>query len=289
MRSLVIIPTYNESENLTLLVQQLLRVDPSLHVLIVDDNSPDGTGQLADALARDEPRLSVLHRPGKLGLGTAYVAGFTYALSHGYDAAIEMDADLSHRPADLPRLLHAAQTADVVIGSRNIAGGATENWSLARHLLSKGGSLYARMLLSLPVRDCTSGFKCLRRSALETLNLAELRSNGFGFQIEVNYLCARAGLRFAEVPIIFPDRQRGRSKMSWRITLEALRIVTGLYLHHGHLPGPQSPAAMPVASGAFENVPLPLSADEGMADHLSAAGSGAPTMVGAAGPANTIS
>jgi dolichol-phosphate mannosyltransferase len=239
-------------------------------------------------LAGEEPRLTVLHRPAKLGLGTAYVAGFTFALEHGYAAAIEMDADLSHRPVDLPSILHAAQYADVVIGSRNIAGGRAENWSSLRHVLSKGGSLYARLLLKLPVRDCTSGFKCLRRSALETLNLLTLRSTGFGFQIEVNYLCARAGLRFAEVPIIFPDRQHGQSKMSWRITAEAWLMVTRLYLRRGAVKRDLDLALATrpssVLSEAMPLLPVTESAEEGAPTSML----GASPMVATAGVSGVI-
>ncbi|MBV8909217.1 MAG: polyprenol monophosphomannose synthase [Gammaproteobacteria bacterium] len=225
MRSLVIIPTYNERENLESLLKGVLAADLSVDVLIVDDNSPDGTGELADGLAAVSNRVHVLHRASKLGLGTAYRAGFKYALARDYERIIEMDADFSHRPADLPRLLLAAMTEDVVIGSRNVPGGRAENWSPLRHLVSKGGSLYARFMLSLPVRDCTSGFKCFRREVLECLDLDDVRSNGYAFQVEMNYLCHRAGFRITEVPIIFPDRKQGRSKMSKRIVIEAAALV----------------------------------------------------------------
>jgi len=230
MRSIVVVPTYNELENLASLVPAILAVDPELDILVVDDNSPDGTGDLAESLSRETGRVQVLHRTGKLGLGTAYVAGFTYALSHGYELIVEMDADFSHRPEDLPRLLQAAETADVVIGSRNVPGGRVENWSMLRHLVSKGGSLYARLLLALPMHDCTGGFKCFRRAALEALDLSRLRSSGYAFQVEVNFACSRAGLRIAEVPIIFPDRVRGTSKMSGTIALEAAVLVLRLRL-----------------------------------------------------------
>lgn len=225
MRSLVIIPTYNECENLPRLVPALLDGDPSIEVLIIDDGSPDGTGEIAEDLARETGRVRVLHRTGKLGLGTAYVAGFAYALEQGYDRVIQMDADFSHRPEDLPRLLEAAGSADLVIGSRNVPGGRTENWSLLRRFVSKGGSLYARVILSLPVRDCTSGFKCFRREVLQTIPFESLRSNGYGFQVEMNHLCHRAGFRIAEVPIVFPDREAGTSKMSVGIFMEAATLV----------------------------------------------------------------
>jgi len=230
MKTLVIIPTYNERDNIVPLVTSVLAVDPDLDVLVVDDNSPDGTGQLIDAFAREIRRVRVLHRVAKQGLGTAYVAGFRYAIDHGYDYAVEMDADFSHRPADLIGLLKAANTADVVIGSRNIPGGHVIGWSPLRHLISKGGSLYARIVLGLPIHDCTSGFKCFHRSALQALDLPALRSNGYAFQVEVNYACARAGLRLAEAPIVFPDRQRGQSKMSSYIVVEAALLVLRLRL-----------------------------------------------------------
>jgi len=230
MRALVIIPTYNEQENIHSLVQAVLAEDERIDVLVVDDASPDGTGGIADALARDSGRVHVIHRSGKLGLGTAYVAGFQYALAHRYDRVIEMDADFSHRPEDLPRLIAASDEADVVVGSRNVPGGRAEGWSPLRHLVSKGGSLYARLLLGLPIKDCTSGFKCFRRAAIELLDLPALRSNGYAFQVEVNHACAQSGLRLAEVPIVFPDRIRGRSKMSWHIAVEAAWLVLRLRL-----------------------------------------------------------
>ncbi len=228
--SLIIIPTYNERENISRLVGEVLALDPEIRMLIVDDGSPDGTGDIAERLARDTGRVDVLHREGKQGLGTAYVAGFRYALTRGYEKVVEMDADFSHRPEDLVRILAAADQADVVIGSRNIPGGRVVGWSTLRQFISKGGSFYARLLLGLPIYDCTSGFKCFRRSALQILDLDTLRSNGYAFQVEVNYACARAGLRFTEVPIVFPDRARGKSKMSWHIAAEAAWVVLRLRL-----------------------------------------------------------
>ena len=239
MRSLVIVPTYNEIDNLPLLAPAILAVDADLDLLVVDDNSPDGTGEMADRMASREDRIKVLHRTGKLGLGTAYVAGFEYALTHGYDRVVEMDADFSHRPEDLPSLLAAAANADVVIGSRNVPGGKTLGWSRVRTFISRGGSLYARLLLRLPIRDCTGGFKCLRRSALMRLDLEHLLSNGYAFQVEVNYACHQAGLTFAEVPITFPDRTAGRSKMSPAIALEAALLVLRLRV------GVAQPAILP--------------------------------------------
>jgi dolichol-phosphate mannosyltransferase len=225
MQSLIIIPTYNEHENLLRLIPALLGVDPYLEVLVIDDGSPDGTGEIAESFALRTDRVRVLHRKGKLGLGTAYVAGFEYALSHDYAYVLQMDADFSHRPEDLPRLLRAVESADVVIGSRNVPGGRVEDWSLLRRFISKGDSFYARTLLNLPIRDCTSGFKCFRREVLEANVFGNVKSNGYGFQVEINHLCHRAGFRIVEVPIVFPDRGAGRSKMSWRIFLEAAMLV----------------------------------------------------------------
>jgi len=230
LRSLVIVPTYNELDNLPRLVPAILAVDPNLDVLIVDDNSPDGTGAKAEELAAADGRVKVLHREGKSGLGTAYVAGFRYALAQGYDQVVEMDADFSHRTEDLPALLAAAATADVAIGSRNIPGGKTVGWPWIRTFISRGGSFYARLLLRLPIKDCTGGFKCLRRSALMRLDLDHLLSNGYAFQVEVNHACHKAGLVFAEVPITFVERTAGRSKMSPGIALEAAGLVLRLRL-----------------------------------------------------------
>jgi dolichol-phosphate mannosyltransferase len=225
MNTLVIVPTYNERDNLPRLMHSVLALEQGIDVLIVDDASPDGTGDVADQLARDDSRVRVLHRAGKRGLGTAYVAGFRYALQHGYARAVEMDADFSHRPEDLPRLLAASRHADLVIGSRWVRGGGTEPWSPVRKLISRAGSLYARAMLRLPIKDCTSGFRCFRRAVLEALDLDAVSANGFGFQVEMTYLCSRAGFRVAEVPIVFPDRRAGRSKMSARIVVEALALV----------------------------------------------------------------
>lgn len=225
VRALVVIPTYNERDNLARLVAALLKEAPSVEILVVDDASPDGTGEIAEALGRETGRVRVLHRAGKQGLGTAYVAGFEYALSEDYDYVIQMDADFSHRPQDVPRLLEAIRSADLAIGSRDVPGGRAENRSLLRRFISKGGSFYARTLLDLPVKDCTAGFKCFRREVLEALDLDDVKSNGYGFQVEMNHLSNRAGFRIVEVPIVFPDRTAGQSKMSWRIFLEAATLV----------------------------------------------------------------
>ena len=251
-RSLIVIPTYNERDNLLRLVAALLEEAPSVEVLVVDDGSPDGTGEIAEAIARKTDRVHVLHRTSKLGLGTAYVAGFKYALNDDYEYVIQMDADFSHRPKDLPRLLQAAKSADLAIGSRDVAGSRSENRSLLRRFISKGGSLYARTLLDLPVRDCTSGFKCFRREVLEALDLDSVESNGYGFQVEMNHLCHRAGFRIVEVPIVFPDRTAGQSKMSRRIFLEAATLVWKLRYRELPLYTGTAPAAtQPSATNAY--------------------------------------
>jgi len=225
---LIITPTYNERENLQRLTTEVHRIVPEAHMLIVDDNSPDGTGDLAEGLAASDSRISVIHREGKLGLGTAYVTGFKYALEKDYDFVFEMDADFSHRPEHLPEFLEAIKNADVVLGCRYMEGGGTEDWGLMRRLLSRGGNLYARLLLSLPFRDLTGGFKCFRRSVLERIDLDSLESEGYAFQIELTYRAYKAGFRIAETPIIFPDRTLGNSKMSRKIVGEALLRVWGI-------------------------------------------------------------
>jgi dolichol-phosphate mannosyltransferase len=224
------VPTYNERHNLPDLLHQLLEVDPSLDVLVVDDASPDGTGAIADEFAGRTPRVNVLHRAGKQGLGTAYIAGFRFALEREYDGVIQMDADFQHRPEDLPRLLGAAEQADVVVGSRSVAGGQVEHRSPHRRLLTGMGSAFARTVLRLPLSDCTGGFRYLSRPALEALELSRIRSSGYAFQIEINYACVRNRMRIAEVPIAFPNRTRGESKMSSRIVIEALLLVMTLRL-----------------------------------------------------------
>ncbi|MCC6552428.1 MAG: polyprenol monophosphomannose synthase [Polyangiaceae bacterium] len=222
-RILVVTPTYNERDNLEELVSSLHAALPEAHLLVVDDASPDGTGALGDEIAARDPRVQILHRPGKLGLGTAYVEGFRRALDGGYDVACEMDADLSHDPRHLPALLDAlACGADVALGSRSVPGGGVEGWGLGRHALSKGGSLYARAILGVGVRDLTTGYKAYTRRALEAIDLASVRSNGYAFQIETTYRALRKGLRVVEVPIVFVDRRAGRSKMSRRIFAEAI-------------------------------------------------------------------
>ncbi len=225
-RILIVTPTYNERENLETFVSRLHAVTPAVDVLVVDDSSPDGTGDLADALAKSDPRIHVLHRAGKLGIGTAYIAGFEYALREGYDVVFEMDTDLSHDPRYVPDFLRALEAgADVVIGSRNVAGGGVEGWGVGRHVLSKGGSLYSRTILGLRVRDLTSGYKAFTRRALEGIDLRSVRSEGYSFQIELTYRALRRGFRVTEVPIVFVDRRAGQSKMSRRIFAEAVAMV----------------------------------------------------------------
>jgi dolichol-phosphate mannosyltransferase len=230
-RVLVITPTYDEKDNLRALADALFAHAPDAHLLVVDDASPDGTGALADAMAARDGRIRVLHRRGKLGLGTAYVEGFRRALEGGYDVAFELDADLSHDPRYVPAFLRAIERgADVVVGSRNVPGGGVRGWGPGRHVLSKGGSLYSRAILGVGVRDLTTGFKAYTRKALETLSLHTLRSTGYAFQIETTYRALRKGLRVVEVPIVFVDRRAGRSKMDHRIFAEAVLEVWRLRL-----------------------------------------------------------
>ncbi|HYV45339.1 MAG TPA: polyprenol monophosphomannose synthase [Myxococcaceae bacterium] len=221
--ALVCIPTYNERENVEAICRAVLGADARLDVLVVDDNSPDGTGRIADALAAKEPRIQVLHRERKEGLGRAYLAAFRWALEHGYRYVLEMDADFSHDPRYLPRLVDEAERgADLVIGSRYVEGGGTVNWGIGRQIISRGGSLYARTILGVRIRDLTAGFKCFRRSVLEALDLDGVTSSGYGFQIELTYKTLKKGFRVSEVPIVFEDRRVGSSKMSRKIVLEAL-------------------------------------------------------------------
>lgn len=225
MESLLIIPTYNERENIGELIPRVL-ANPRFRVLVVDDNSPDGTGEVVAQFARHEPRVGLLARPVKQGLGRAYIAGFRRALAEGAEFICEMDADFSHDPQYLQPLLAAAEARyDLVLGSRYVRGGGTVNWGLARQLISRGGNIYARTILGLPVMDATGGFRCYRRRVLETIDLDAIHSNGYSFQIELVYRTMRAGFSVGEVPIIFPDRRVGQSKMSRRIVLEALLTV----------------------------------------------------------------
>ena len=227
-QAVVCLPTYNERENLEPMLRAL--GDKGVRVLVVDDNSPDGTGEIADRLARELDYVDVLHRERKEGLGPAYLAGFRRALADGAELVLEMDCDFSHSPDDVPRLLAAAQDADLVLGSRYVRGGSIGNWGVVRRFVSSGGSLYARLLLGSEVRDLTGGFKCYRRRVLETIDLDEIRSKGYAFQIETTYRAARAGFRVLEVPIHFVDREEGGSKMSRTIVAEAVWKVPALRL-----------------------------------------------------------
>lgn len=225
-RVVMVIPTYNEAENLQWIVTRLRAAQPGVDVLVVDDGSPDGTGDLADRLAAADPAVRVLHRPGKAGLGAAYLAGFAWALDAGYDVVGEMDADGSHQPEQLGALLDALATADLVIGSRWVPGGSVVNWPIRRELLSRGGNLYVRLLLGIEVRDATAGFRLFRRSALEKIDLGSVESTGYVFQTDLVTRCLRAGLMVREVPIEFVERVRGDSKMSGSVATESLRRIT---------------------------------------------------------------
>jgi dolichol-phosphate mannosyltransferase len=230
-RVLIVVPTYNERDNVADVVTRFLAAAPGLELLFVDDNSPDGTGVLLDEIAGRDPRVHVLHRAGKLGLGTAYLDGFRWGLGRDYGVLVEMDADFSHDPRYLPELLARARAgADVVVGSRYVDGGGTINWGVGRQVISRGGSLYARTILGVGVRDLTSGFIAWRRQALEALDLGAVTSNGYSFQIEMKYRAIAAGLTVVEVPIVFVDRRVGQSKMSRAIFAEALLKVWKLRL-----------------------------------------------------------
>jgi dolichol-phosphate mannosyltransferase len=225
-RALVIVPTYNERDNVTTLTARILEQDSRLEVLIVDDGSPDGTGDLAEEIAAREPRVHVMHRPRKMGLGTAYIAGFKWALERDYAFMFEMDADFSHDPGHLIQFLDAVQDADLVLGSRYNRGKVTVvNWPIRRLMLSYAANLYARWVTGLPLDDSTGGFKCFRRSVLQAINLDAVKSNGYGFQIEVSYLAWRKHFRIVEIPIVFHDRTEGQSKMSRKIVWEAIWMV----------------------------------------------------------------
>ena len=232
-RALVIIPTYNERENLERLVREVLAADPRIHILLVDDNSPDGTGELADQLARSEPRFQVLHRAGKLGLGTAYIEGFRWGIEQKFDYLLEMDADFSHDPAHLPHFLAAIENYDVVLGSRYLGGRVTViNWPIGRLLLSYFANSYARRVTGLPVADLTGGYKCFRRKVLEAIDLDAVESEGYAFQIEMSFRAWCLGFSIGEIPIVFADRTIGESKMSKGIVREAVWKVWRLRLLH---------------------------------------------------------
>ncbi|HYE32592.1 MAG TPA: polyprenol monophosphomannose synthase [Methylomirabilota bacterium] len=228
-QTIVVVPTYNERENLPQVVSRVMGLPVKVDLLIVDDNSPDGTGQLAESYARENPRIHVLHRAEKNGLGRAYCAGFAWALQRGYEFIFEMDGDLSHNPDDIPAFLAAAENADLVLGSRYSNGIRVINWPLNRLMLSLGAAKYVQVITGMPFSDPTGGFKCFRRKTLEQIDLNAIRSNGYSFQIEMSHIIWRRGLRIAEVPIVFTDRFHGRSKMSKKIVREALVMVWRLW------------------------------------------------------------
>lgn len=225
MKVLVVMPTYNEHENLPHIIEAVLAVDPVFEILIVDDNSPDGTGKLAEEIASRNSRVKVMHRPGKLGLGTAYVSGFKYALQNGYDVVFEMDADFSHHPRYLVPMLKLLEDADIVVGSRYIKGVNVVNWPMSRLLLSYFANIYTRIITGIPVKDSTAGFVAIKRKVLESINLDEIKSDGYSFQIELKFRAYKKGFRIVELPIIFEDRTRGKSKMSKKIVREAVVMV----------------------------------------------------------------
>jgi len=241
-RVLVVVPTYNERDNLDVVAGRLRVAVPDAHLLVVDDNSPDGTGKLADELADADDHIHVLHRAGKAGLGAAYVAGFGWAKDQGYDVVVEMDADGSHAPEQLPRLLAALEDADLVLGSRYVDGGAVVNWPRSRELLSRGGNLYTRLLLRLPLQDATGGYRAYRRTVLDELPLDRISSQGYCFQVDLAWQAWQRGHRVVEVPITFVERERGESKMSRKIVVEALWRVTvwGLRSRRSTRPAAQS-------------------------------------------------
>ncbi|MBN1464246.1 polyprenol monophosphomannose synthase [candidate division KSB1 bacterium] len=231
MKSLVIIPTYNERDNITQMINAVQALGiADMHTLVVDDHSPDGTGDLVEAMTRLYKDVFLLQRSGKLGLGTAYVAGFKFALEHGYERILEMDADFSHDPKDIPKLLDGSERFDVTIGSRYVNGVNVVNWPLRRLLLSMGASFYTRVVTGLPLHDCTAGFVCYRRKVLESLNLDKIQSDGYSFQIEMKFKAWKKGFTLGEVPIIFIDRRMGESKMSKKIVHEAYMMVWKLKL-----------------------------------------------------------
>lgn len=231
-RIAVLIPTYNERANLPLVVGRLRSAVPQVDIVVIDDNSPDGTGEVADRLAADDERIHVLHREAKAGLGAAYLEGFRWAMDAGYDAVVEMDADGSHQPEHLPRLLRAAEQADVVIGSRWVPGGSVVNWPTHRKVLSVGGNLYTKVLLGMPVNDATAGYRVYRVDALRTIGLGDVASQGYCFQVDLTWRAVRAGLTVVEVPITFVEREVGDSKMSRDIMTESLARITAWGIGH---------------------------------------------------------
>lgn len=222
MKCLVVIPTYNESSNISSLIKEILKQEDSLDILVIDDSSSDGTGEIVEKIAKENPRIKIFHRKEKLGLGSAYVMGFKYAIESGYDIVFEMDADFSHNPERLPVFLEKIKDYDLVIGSRYLNGISVVNWSLRRLALSLFANYYVRFILNLPLRDCTSGFKCFKKNVLQGINLDKIESDGYAFQIEMNYKTYKKGFNIAEIPIIFIERQSGTSKMDKKIIFEAL-------------------------------------------------------------------
>lgn len=255
MRSLIIMPTYNERDNLPEIARAIFAAAPWANILVVDDNSPDGTGQVADQIAAQDGRLRVLHRAGKEGLGTAYIAGFKMAIAHNFDRVFEMDADFSHDPSYLPAFLRASENAELVIGSRYIPGGSTPNWTALRRFISGGGNTFARTLLRMPVHDCTAGFRCYHRTALEAIDLDSIRAQGYAFQVELVYRVLRARLRVTEIPITFVDRRVGQSKMSRRIFIEGFQYVMRTRREQGLLPRP-TPGQVTVAPPEAMQAPV---------------------------------
>ncbi len=239
--TIVIIPTYNEIKNIREIIAAVLDQQPNFHILIVDDNSPDGTGKIADALSEKDERIHVLHRTEKDGLGRAYIAGFKWALAHEYEFIFEMDADFSHAPEDLGRLREAAASADLALGSRYINGIRIINWPLNRLILSKGASIYVRLITGMPVTDPTGGFKCFTRKALESLDLDKIKANGYSFQIEVNHKIWMSGNKIVDVPIVFTERSEGESKMNKAIVFEAIWMVWKLFFSCGCRRKPKNP------------------------------------------------
>ena len=231
MKAIVVIPTYNERENIEKLIDGVLSISPILDVLVVDDNSPDGTGEIVEKIAERQPRVKVMRRPGKMGLGSAYVEGFKYAIQKNYDLIIQMDADFSHNPHDISRFLELIDRYDVVIGSRYTDGVSVVNWPITRLLLSYFANVYARIVTGVPIRDLTGGFKCFKRKVLEDIELDKIVSDGYAFQIEINVLAWRCGYRMVEIPIIFVERRAGSSKMSKKIIWEAFWLVWRLRLN----------------------------------------------------------
>lgn len=227
-KTLIVVPTYNEKDNLPALLEALTDFPPEIHILVVDDGSPDGTGEIAERWSSENPRVHVIRRAGKMGLGSAYVAGFRWALERDYERIFEMDADFSHDPKYVPEMLAASETADLVIGSRYLTGVNVVNWPMSRLLLSWCANKYAKFVSGLPIHDCTAGFKCFRREVLEKIDLDRIAASGYGFQIELHYKAWKKGFKLAEVPIVFVDRRAGTSKMSGRIIREALLLVLRL-------------------------------------------------------------